>query len=306
MFFTFINLFVIFGIIGAFVALFLSRIMAKPLFLLQQSLGNLRIDKENERIQWDREDEIGQLIAEYNRMVDKLEQSAELLKHSERESAWREVAQQIAHEIKNPLTPMKLNVQYLEKAYNSVDPDFDSKIKNISASLITQIDSLDKVAEMFSDFAKSNAGNFDKVDLIKLIQSSVLLFAGHSKVKFTIESDKSESGYFTPAVEKDLIRVFNNLFKNALQAIDSKSEGKINIRIFEEANQNVVQITDNGKGIPLAARTNIFQPYFTTKSGGTGLGLAIVKTIMTEIGGEISFETTENKGTVFTLKFKKF
>lgn len=165
---------------------------------------------------------------------------------------------------------------------------------------------MDKVAEMFSDFAKSNAGNFERVDLLKLIRSSVLLFTGHSNVKFHIEEDSNVSDYSTPAVEKDLIRVFNNLFKNALQAIDSKSGGKIDIRIFEQANQNVVQITDNGKGIPISARANIFQPYFTTKSGGTGLGLAIVKNIISEIGGEISFESKENAGTVFTLKFKKF
>jgi signal transduction histidine kinase len=306
MLFTFINLFVIFGIIGAFVALFLSRIMAKPLYLLQQSIGNLRIDKENERIEWDREDEIGQLIAEYNRMVDKLEQSAELLKHSERESAWREVAQQIAHEIKNPLTPMKLNVQYLEKAYNSKDPGFETKMKNISASLITQIDSLDKVAEMFSDFAKSNAGNFDKVNLVNLINSSVLLFTSHSKIKFKVKIENEKTDYFTPAVEKDLLRVFNNLIKNALQAIDVKTGGEVEINIRKQSSYNIVQISDNGRGIPASVRANIFQPYFTTKSGGTGLGLAIVKNIITEIGGEISFESDENKGTMFTLKFKEF
>lgn len=306
MFFTFINLFVIFGIIGAFIALFLSRIMAKPLFLLQQSIGNLRIDKENEKIEWNRDDEIGQLIGEYNRMVDKLEQSAELLKHSERESAWREVAQQIAHEIKNPLTPMKLNVQYLEKAYNAKDSSFDSKIKNISASLITQIDSLAKVAEMFSDFAKSNAGNFEKVDLVKVVHSSVLLFTNHSKVKFKVEVQNTGDNYFTPAIEKDLLRVFNNLLKNAIQAIESKSDGFIKVRISKTSNYNLVQVIDNGKGILVDVRANIFQPYFTTKSGGTGLGLAIVKNIISEIGGEIVFEPGENKGTVFNLKFKIF
>ena len=307
MFYTFINLFVIFGIIGAFLALLVSRVLAKPLFLLQQNLGNLQIDKENEKIEWNRDDEIGQLIAEYNRMIDKLEQSAELLKHSERESTWREMAQQIAHEIKNPLTPMKLNVQYLEKAYNARDPELDAKMKSISASLITQIDTLDKVAEMFSDFAKSNAGNFEKVDVLKVINSSVSLFKSHSDIEFLVtKEDEAGLTYYTPAVEKDILRVFNNLLKNAIQALENNGVGKIEISLFQKSNQFEVRVKDNGKGIPDEARANIFQPYFTTKTTGTGLGLAIVRNIMHEIGGEITFEAAETTGTVFVLTFKVY
>jgi len=131
MIFTFANLFVIAGIIGTFIALLLSKFLTRPLVALQQSLSKIRIDEQNERIDWDNNDEIGLLIREYNQLVDKIEQSAELLKHSERESAWREVARQIAHEIKNPLTPMKLNVQYLEKAYTEDGPAQKDKIKTI-------------------------------------------------------------------------------------------------------------------------------------------------------------------------------
>jgi signal transduction histidine kinase len=305
MLFTFINLFVIFGILGALLGLLLSRIIAKPLFLLQESIGNIRIDKKNEKINWDRNDEIGQLIAEYNHMVDKLEQSAEMLKHSERENTWREVARQIAHEIKNPLTPMKLNVQYLEKAYNENDPDFDKKVKNISASLITQIDALDKVAEMFSDFAKSNAGKFEDVDLQKVIRSTVSLFRSHSNIDFHFEVENQDETYFVKAVEKDVLRVFNNLLKNAIQSLENKNDGKIEVFLGKENHHVIVQIVDNGKGIPVEARVKIFQPYFTTKSGGTGLGLAIVKNIMTEIGGEIKFEPSDKGGTVFILRFNQ-
>ncbi|MEE4258703.1 MAG: ATP-binding protein [Bacteroidales bacterium] len=300
MIFSFLNLFVMAGILGTFIALLISKLLTKPLVVLQQSLSEIRIDEQNERIDWAGDDEIGLLIKEYNQMVDKLEQSAELLKHSERESAWREVARQIAHEIKNPLTPMKLNIQYLEKAYNENDPDLQDKITTISKSLIQQIDTLDKVAEMFADFAKSNIRKMDKVELLGVIKSTVALFKNDTHITFNVFHDEDE--YFTKAIEKDLIRVFNNLLKNAVQSVENKTQGKIEISITRSDIYIEVQIADNGKGIDKSIKNKIFQPYFTTKSGGTGLGLAIVKNIMNETGGSISFESSE-KGTVFFLKF---
>ena len=200
---------------------------------------------------------------------------------------------------------MKLNVQYLEKAYNENDPDFDKKVKNFSASLITQIDALDKVAEKFSDFAKSNVGKFEEVHLRKIVRSTVSLFRSHSNIEFNIEAEDQDEEYIVLAVEKDLLRVFNNLLKNAIQSLENKSDGKIEVFLGKENYQVVVKVVDNGKGIPVEARANIFQPYFTTKSGGTGLGLAIVKNIMTEIGGEITFEPGRSSGTVFILRFRQ-
>ena len=304
MIFTFINAFVLLGIVGAFIAIALSKVITKPLVVLQKSLAGIQIDKQNEPIDWDSDDEIGQLIAEYNRLIDKLEQSTALLKQSERESTWREVAQQIAHEIKNPLTPMKLNVQYLEKAFNQGDPNLDEKVKSISASLVNQIDTLNKVAEMFSDFATSNVQNFKKVDLLKVISESIQLFKNNPGVTLTLETEKMDGLYIIHANEKDLLRLFNNLIKNAVQSIDGNNEGFIQISVNAKEGRYIVRITDNGKGIPDEAKASIFQPYFTTKSGGTGLGLAIVKNIMTEIGGEINFESQVSEGTVFILKFK--
>jgi nitrogen fixation/metabolism regulation signal transduction histidine kinase len=305
MLYTFINVFVVFGIIGAFLSLFLTRLLAKPLLLLQQSIGNLRIDQKNEKISWYRNDEIGLLISEYNKMVDKLEQSTELLKHSERESTWREVARQIAHEIKNPLTPMKLNVQFLEKAFDEKDPAIEARVQSVTASLISQIDALDKVAEMFSDFAISNTTHFEKVDLMKVIQSSVALFKSHSWVDFQVENRTGRENCYVNAIEKDLLRVFNNLLKNAIQAMEEKREGRIDIILEKSGNYILVRISDTGKGIPAREKASIFQPYFTTKSAGTGLGLAIVKNIMAEIGGEIGFESREGGGTTFILEFRE-
>ena len=298
-----INIYVIIGIIGALIAIIFSRFLTKPLVLLQESIANIRIDKHNEKIQWNKNDEIGLLINEYNLMVDKLEQSAELLKHSERESAWREVARQIAHEIKNPLTPMKLNVQYLEKAYKNNDPEFATKINSISKSLITQIDVLDNVAEMFSDFAKSKSLKLVEVNLKNIITSSVDLFNKNKNVSITINYENKIAKIITLGFEKDILRVINNILKNAIQSVETNKKGIIIIDVKQDSKYNTISITDNGKGISEEMNSKIFHPYFTTKTSGTGLGLAIVKNIMNEVGGMVSFEKVESGGTKFILQF---
>ena len=236
-------------------------------------------------------------------MVDKLEQSADLLKHSERESAWREVAKQIAHEIKNPLTPMKLNVQYLEKSFKNKDPEFASKIDSISKSLIVQIDTLDNVAEMFSNFAKAKSLEFEEVDLKNILTSSISLFDKKSNISININFGENCDTLITLGFEKDILRVINNLIKNAVQAIENNTSGIIDIIVSHETKYIELSISDNGKGIPDDMKSSIFQPYFTTKTSGTGLGLAIVKNIMNEIGGEVYFKSKIGTGTTFYLKF---
>lgn len=300
-----INIYVIIGIIGTLIAVTFSKYLTKPLVLLQDSISNIRIDKQNEKITWSKNDEIGLLIAEYNRMVDKLEQSAGLLAKSERESAWREVAKQIAHEIKNPLTPMKLNVQYLEKAYKNNDPDFSSKIDSISKSLITQIDTLDNVAETFSNFAKNKSTVFENVDLKNVITTAVHLFDKKSNVNISVEYRCDEEKLIILSFEKDTLRVINNIIKNAIQAVENIKPGVIEIIVTDDEKYIEVAISDNGKGIPDNMKSSIFQPYFTTKTSGTGLGLAIVKNIVNESGGEVFFESTVNLGTTFRLRFPK-
>lgn len=297
-----INIYVIIGIIGALIAITFSHYLTRPLVLLQESLATIRIDKHNEKIQWNKKDEIGSLINEYNLMVDKLEQSTYLLKHSARESAWREIAMQIAHEIKNPLTPMKLNIQYLEKSFKNNDPDFDSKINSISQSLITQIDALNNVAEMFSNFAKTRFSEFEKVNLKKIISSSVNLFDKNNNVTISVKYIDDDE-LFTLGFEKDILRAFNNILKNAIQSIEDNKDGEINIVVRHDLNFITIEISDNGRGISEEMKSKIFQPYFTTKTSGTGLGLAIVKNIMNEIGGDVRFEAGIHKGTTFYLMF---
>jgi|GEM_PF-632323 len=299
-----LSLFVITGILGLIIILYLSKIMTKPLRLLQEKINLVSIEKQNEKIIWKEKDEIGQLIEAYNQMVEKLEKSAELLKHSERERAWGEMARQITHEIRNPLTPMKLNVQYLVRAYEQKDKNFDKKLKNISQTLIKQIDALNEVAGMFSDFAMTSLPKKEKANLLVAISDSITLFGKSYQVSFKLIAPKEEE-IWVKASSKSLMRIFNNLTKNAVQAMEHVKDKRIEVEIISEKNEAVVRFTDFGKGIAPENKHNIFEPYFTTKSTGTGLGLAIVRNMMKEMEGTVTFESEAGKGTSFYLRFRK-
>ncbi len=296
-----INLFVITGMLGMLLMVYLSRLLTRPLNILQQKITSVSIEKQNEKIEWSRNDEIGKLIEAYNQMVEKLEESARLIKYSAREKAWREMARQIAHEIRNPLTPMKLNIQYLQKVYSAKDPTFDEKFKSVSRSLINQIDTMDEVAGMFSDFSKMNIPINEKADLMEAITSTATLFRKSYEIQITIDSELNNIEVRTSV--QDLLRIFNNLLKNAIQSMETSPDKNIRIQVLQRQKYVEVRLTDNGKGIDEVDKGHIFQPYFTTKSKGTGLGLAIVKNLMTEMGGEIIFVSEKGLGTTFILKF---
>lgn len=297
-----INLFVLTGIVGIIFMMFLSKILTKPLKLLQDKIRDVSIDRKNEMIDWKENDEIGQLIESYNQMVSKLEQSAELLKSSEREKAWREMARQIAHEIRNPLTPMKLNVQYLEKAYLEKDNQFDKKLKKISQTLISQIDTLNEVAGMFSDFSKTGLRKNQKADVLKALNDTLLLFRKSYEVHFDVKLPDVKQ-VLVNASEAGLVRIFTNIIKNAIQSMEGMMKKSIEIELSRDENRWHLKIRDFGKGISDLDKQKIFQPYFTTKSTGTGLGLAIVKNMMHEMGGSVHFETADGGGTEFHLIF---
>ncbi len=296
-----INLFVITGMLGMLLMVYLSRLLTRPLQILQHKIISVSIERQNEKIEWGRNDEIGKLIDAYNQMVEKLEESARLLKYSAREKAWREMARQIAHEIRNPLTPMKLNVQYLQKVYAAKDSTFEEKLRTISQSLINQIDTLDDVAGMFSDFSKMNFPTNEKADLIQSIKSTTTLFKKSYDIKIEIDSDREYIPVKTS--KQDLLRIFNNLLKNSVQSMEKISQKEIKIQIICKKDHAELRLTDNGNGISTEDKENIFQPYFTTKSTGTCLGLAIVKNLMTEMGGEITFVSEKGNGTTFILIF---
>ncbi len=297
-----INVFILLLALSILLAIFISNWITLPLRRLQENFLKIQFGKKNEKLHYDnKDDEIGQLVNAYNNKLEELEYTANQLAKSERESAWKEMAKQVAHEIKNPLTPMKLSVQQLLRAFDPNDPNGEEKLKKVASSIIEQIDALTKIANEFSNFAKMPSPNYEKINLVDLIKTVVSVFSSslvdvsftytHENIK--INGDKDQ-----------LIRVFNNLIKNAIQAIEeSGKNGKVEICLSHGKNGVHISIKDNGIGIPDNKKEKIFVPYFTTKSTGTGIGLAIVKQIIENHKGTVSFESKEGEGTVFNIHF---
>jgi signal transduction histidine kinase len=302
---TLINVYVILFIISILSGLILSGYITLPLRILKQQMANVALGKQNEAIVWESNDEVGKLVSEYNSMIEKLDTSAGLLAKSEREMAWREMAKQVAHEIKNPLTPMKLNLQYLQHVMKNDPKDFEERFTKASNNIIEQIDTLANIATEFSNFAKLPTGELEKINLVEVINSTVDLFEKEKKVK--ISTNLHSQSILVTADREQMLRVFNNLLTNAIQATSEVKEAHIQINSQAKENQNgyIISISDNGCGIPENLKQNIFTPNFTTKSTGSGLGLAMIKNIFDTIGATIYFESEEGKGTVFYLEFKK-
>jgi len=299
---TLIELYIILLIATGIFAFFLSKNITKSLRLIGDKMKNVSINKKNEKLVWRNEDEIGELVHRYNTMVDELEQSADLLAESERETAWREMAKQVAHEIKNPLTPMKLNVQFLEKSLKQDAPDFKEKMTRFSQKMITQIDVLTEIANEFSSFAKMPTTSLSEVNLRLIIRDTVGTFDKDIKVAKVLNGIEKA---LIKGDESQLIRVFNNLLTNSSQAIPEGRIGVVQVLLTENETHYEIEIKDNGKGIEPDQYNKIFTPNFTTKSSGSGLGLAIVKNIIKNHGGSIRFESKVGVGTSFFLKFPK-
>ncbi len=297
---TYVNIFFLLTGLSVVMALLLSRKLTSPLSMIQAKMKSLKFGSPNEKIAWKSKDEIGQLVSQYNHMIDELAKSAALLARSERESAWREMARQVAHEIKNPLTPMRLSVQHLIRSWHDNDPEMESKLKKTTQTIIEQIDTLSEIASAFSDFAKMPHANPEIVNLEEIIQKAIRLYSGMAHVSFNLENHTSEIAlvFVDP---KNMNRVFNNLFKNAIQAFEKDRAGEVKIAISRLLDNYLITIADNGKGMNEEQAKKVFAPYFTTKSSGMGIGLSIVYNIITSSGGTISFETEVGKGTTFTI-----
>jgi nitrogen fixation/metabolism regulation signal transduction histidine kinase len=274
--------------------------LTAPLRILQESFAAVRFGTHNEPISYNKEDEIGALVKDYNSKLEELEFAAQQLARSERESAWREMAKQVAHEIKNPLTPMKLSVQQLLRTYNPEDPKSGDKLQKVAGSIIEQIDALTKIANEFSSFAKMPIPSEERLELISLIQRVKEVF--YVEGEYEISVNCNEDKIYIKADKDQMLRVFNNLIKNATQAIPRSQEGQITIDIELIENLVKVAVADNGVGIEQSKLNKIFVPYFTTKSTGTGLGLAMVKQIVENHHGTIDFETKEGRGTTFFIE----
>lgn len=297
---AYINVYVLLIVLAVMVTVMVSRFITRPLQLIREKMRHIGLGKPNEKIMWKKKDEIGNLVDEYNRMIDELAISAELLARSERESAWREMAKQVAHEIKNPLTPMKLSVQYLQKAYDEKSPDWEKRLQRFTRTIVEQIDSLSEIASEFSDFAKMPATNIEKIELTGIIKSAADLYQHHRSIRILINNPEKES--FVTADKRQLLRAFNNLIQNAVQAIGKEPDGLIRITVFRDDQYYRVEVYDNGIGITEVQAEKIFSPSFTTKSSGMGLGLAMVKSIMTTINGTVSFVSKPGEGTTFLVK----
>ena len=299
-----INVYVPLLIITGLLALLISNSLTRPLNQIGNQLRKIRLGKVNESIEWHQKDEIGLLVDEYNKMIIKLDESANSLKKNEREGAWREMAKQIAHEIKNPLTPMRLSIQYLQRAIQENNPNTAQLTLNMTHTLIEQIDNLSEIATAFSSFAQMPVANNEKLDLDHYLASIINLFSEENNVRINYLSYTKPAWIF--ADKNQMISLFNNLIKNAIQAIHEDSQGVIDIYLLEEYGTIKTIIMDNGKGIPDDIKDRIFTPNFTTKNSGSGLGLAISKQIIENAGGSIWFESQENYGTTFYVVIPKY
>ncbi len=299
---AFVNLYVVLFIVVALVSFFMANKITQPLRMLQSKFQKIELGKQSDKIVYNKKDEVGALVEEYNRMVVKLAESIELLAKTERESAWREMAKQIAHEIKNPLTPMKLSVQFLMRAWNNKDDGFEKKLNKSTQTLIDQIDTLSNIATSFSNFAKMPKPRRELVDLVVRVEHTLELFANTENV--TIETNIEEFDKLVIIADHEHIsRVLTNLTKNAIQAVPSDREAYIKIIAESKDEKVLLKVIDNGSGIADEQKEKLFTPNFTTKSSGMGMGLPIVKDIIESADGRIWFETELGKGTTFFVEF---
>lgn len=296
---TFINIYMLIILFTVLITILLSNYVTHPLRMIKDKLRTIKLGTTNEKILWKRRDEIGDLVFEYNRMIEELAFKAELLARNEREMAWREMAKQVAHEIKNPLTPMKLSTQYLEKAWGDKAADFDERLKRFAQTMTEQIDSLSDIATAFSNFGKMPESTVVRICLNDVLSSVVTLYRSE---EYDISLHMPDTALYVMADESQMLRVFNNLIKNAQQAFVPDRRGNVDVLLKSEKGKAMVVISDNGSGISPDLQKKIFQPNFTTKSSGTGLGLAMVKNILDGFGGRITFVSIEGNGTTFNVE----
>ncbi|NUM32321.1 MAG: GHKL domain-containing protein [Bacteroidetes bacterium] len=297
-----INIYFLLLLIAIVVAYFIGQRISLPLQIIRNKLSQTSISTKNEIIEWKRDDEIGQLVKQYNKMVLELEESANKLSESEREGAWREMAKQIAHEIKNPLTPMKLNIQYLQRAWDSKQNIDATTFKRITNILIEQIESLSHLATEFSSFAKMPTDKYTNCRVDEILLSTIHLFEQSENIDFVYEKNLTPSVIY--ADPEQISRVFTNIIKNAIQSIQSETDGKIEISFTNKHGEVIIAVKDNGEGIDDEVKSKIFVPSFSTKNSGMGLGLAISKKIIEKCNGKIWFTSTKNNGSVFYILFK--
>ena len=280
-------------------AYFMSKLITKSIKTISDKMYATRFEKQNKKIALEgATTEIKSLVESYNNMIDALEESAQKLASSEREQAWREMAKQVAHEVKNPLTPMRLSVQSFQRMFDPKDPEIHKKVDEYSKTLIQQIDTMSKIAEAFSNFAKMPAQNLEQLDIVEVVERALEIFPSEN-IKFSATS----SDIIAIADKDQINRIVNNLVKNAIQSVPENKIPDIEVELSEKDEHVYIKVKDNGSGIDDTISQKIFEPKFTTKTSGMGLGLPMIKNIIETYNGSISYDTTKGEGTVFVVSF---
>ena len=297
---TIINLNAFIFLVAGIIALFITNRITRSFSLISDKMKQINLETTNEEIVWKRKDEIGDLVNEYNKMVKKLDESAGKLAKSEREGAWREMARQVAHEIKNPLTPMKLNLQYLQMAIDNNSPEVKNISLYVAGILLEQIEHLSQIASDFAQFANIGNTKNQLFDVNKILENIITLYATNDEI--IINADLHSNEILVEADKTQVNRLFTNLLQNAVQSVPDYRDVLIEIKSILSDNKVLISIKDNGNGIPKTMHSKIFTPNFTTKTSGTGLGLAMCKGIVEKLNGRIWFETEEDEWTCFFVE----
>ena len=283
-----------------------ARSMTAPIHLMIDKMRHFEMGAKTNHIEYPYHDELGELVERYNLLVEKVEESAEQLAKAERESAWRTMARQIAHEINNPLTPMKLSVQKLQLKRGT--DQFDAYFDKTTKMLISEIDNLAHIAQSFSTFAKQPEVVTSEVDVAEKL-SHVITLQRENDEQIPVRYVGPDSGVMGMADKEQISQVFVNIIRNAIQAVSGAGLAQngdiiVVLNALYSEKEMEIRISDNGPGIPQDIQEKIFRPNFTTKSNGNGLGLAISKHIVEGSGGRIAFETSP-KGTTFFIYLRK-
>ena len=287
------QVYILLFVLAIIISYFVSSYITNPISELVKKMRQMRLDKSNKKIRTNvSSKEMFTLVSSYNNMVDQIDDNVKQISKSQRELAWREMAKQVAHEIKNPLTPMKLSVQSFKQRFNSKDPKIEDKIQDFSDTLVQQIDVLSSISTAFSHFAELPAQKNENIDIISTTKLALEIF-NEKNISFESKIDSLK----VKIDRTTLIRIITNLVKNSIQATDNVSQAKIIVRIKKARDKAVIEIEDNGIGISRKNRDKIFEPKFTTKSKGMGLGLSIIKNLVTNYNGEIDFKSTKGKTT---------
>lgn len=296
-----LNVFMVLFIVFMILSYAASTTLTKPLQILTQKIRKTNLDKLNEPLEWKSDDEIGLLIGEYNRMLLKLEYSKMALSQSEKQSAWREMAKQVVHEIKNPLTPMKLTLQQLQRTLPAGEGDTKARriLQRTFDSLLEQIDNLSDIATSFSEFAKMPLLKNEVFEITSVLNKTADLYADDARN--TLSRQVQKGPVMVTGDRHMMGRILTNLIINGIQSVPSDRRPTIEIKLFTNDNDVNIEVHDNGLGIPEVIRPKVFLPNFSTKEGGSGLGLAIAKRGIEHAGGNIWFETTTEIGTSFFI-----